>query len=573
MTQNQDLEISRAVEQAIPANDDPRTEATEEPAIIEAMDIQVPDATAPSRSNFRVTAIMMALYLALFVAALDQTIVSTAIPTITSSLHSASGYTWIGGAYLLAKSAAMPIWAKLSDIWGRKPIILASLSLFFAASILCALAQTMPMLISGRALQGVGGGGLLQLVDITIADLFSLRRRSLFIALTELMWAIAAGIGPVLGGVLAAKVSWRWIFWLNLPIAGAAFVLTLLFLDVHNPRTRLRAGLAAVDWLGTATMLGLTLMLLLALNMGGVVAAWSSAKIVCLLVFGVLMVVGFVVSEQRFATHPIMPLRLFRDRSNVAAFAAAFCSGFVFIAAEYYLPLYFQSSRAADPILSGVLILPLITTEAVAAVGTGVGIHASGQYKPFLQAGMLVTVVGVGLFTLFDARTSTATVVGIQILAGAGIGLCFQPPMTAVQARVKQRDVATATGTLGFVKNIATALSIVVGGVVFQNGVAMQRGKLVAAGMEEAVAEMLAGPEAAANVEMIGRIADEGQRWAAEQAFASGLRNMWILYACVAGCGVVASLFVKRSVLSREHTETKTGLLGEGEGLMEGGRD
>ncbi|KAB2571990.1 Efflux pump FUS6 [Lasiodiplodia theobromae] len=540
------------------------------------MDIQVPAETAdttPSRSNFRVTAIMMALYLALFVAALDQTIVSTAIPTITSSLHSASGYTWIGGAYLLAKSAAMPIWAKLSDIWGRKPIILASLLLFFAASILCALAASMPALIGGRALQGVGGGGLLQLVDITIADLFSLRRRSLFIALTELMWAVAAGVGPVLGGVLAARVSWRWIFWLNLPIAGAAFVLTLLFLDVHNPRTRLRAGLAAVDWLGTATMLGLTLMLLLALNMGGVVAAWSSAKIVCLLVFGALMVVGFVVSEQRFAAHPIMPPRLFRDPSNVAAFAAAFCSGFVFIAAEYYLPLYFQSSRAADPILSGVLILPLITTEAVAAVGTGVGIHASGQYKPFLQAGMLVTTGGVALFTLFDARTSTAMVVGLQVLAGAGIGLCFQPPMTAVQARVKQRDVATATGTLGFVKNIATALSIVVGGVVFQNGVAMQRGKLIAAGMEEAVAEMLAGPEAAANVEMIGRIKDEGIREAAEQAFAAGLRNMWILYACVAGCGVLASLFVKRSVLSREHTETKTGLLGEGEGLMEGGRD
>lgn len=468
----------------------------------------------------------------------------------------------------------MPIWAKLSDIWGRKPIILASLLLFFGASILCALARSMPALIAGRAMQGVGGGGLLQLVDITIADLFSLRRRSLFIALTELMWAIAAGIGPVLGGVLAARVSWRWIFWLNLPIAGAAFVLTLLFLDVHNPRTRLRAGLAAVDWLGTATMLGLTLMLLLGLNMGGVVAAWSSAKIICLLVFGALMLGLFLISEQRFATYPIMPLRLFRDPSNVAAFAAAFCSGFVFIAAEYYLPLYFQSSRAADPILSGVLILPLITTEAVAAVGTGVGIHASGQYRPFLQAGMLVTTAGVALFTLFDARTSTATVVGIQILAGAGIGLCFQPPMTAVQARVKQRDVATATGTLGFVKNIATALSVVVGGVVFQNGVAMQRGKLIAAGMEEGLAEMLAGPEAAANVEMIGRIADEGVREAAEQAFAVGLRNMWILYACVAGAGVVASLFVKRSVLSREHTETKTGLeLGEGEGLMEGGRD
>lgn len=496
----------------------------------------------------------------MFVAALDQTIVSTAIPTITADLHDASGYTWIGSAYLLAKAAAMPLWAKLSDIWGRKPMILASLVIFFASSIICAMAQNMGTLLAGRTLQGIGGGGLLQLVLITIADIFSLRMRSLFFGLSEVMWAVAAGAGPTLGGALAELVSWRWIFWLNLPVAGGAFVLIVLFLDVHDPRTPLSAGLRAVDWAGTITMLGLTLMLLLGLNFGGVVAAWSSAKVICLIVFGALMSILFVYAERRLAAHPIMPPRLFAERSNIAAFAATAAQGFVFIALEYYLPLYLQAARRAAPARAGLLVLPLVLTEALAALGTGLLIHRTGEFRQALQAGMLVMTGGTALFVLLGARTPLATVVGLQVLAGVGVGLCFQPPEMAVQARVRQRDVAAAMATLGFLRNLATALSIVAGGAVFQNGVASRRGTLLAAGIEPALAARLTGPEAAANIGLIATIADEGQRRAVEDAFAWGLRNMWILYACVGACGTIATLFIKRSVLSVEHTETKTGL-------------
>ncbi|GME41845.1 MFS transporter [Neofusicoccum parvum] len=514
----------------------------------------------PTRSNLRMFAVLTSLYLSLFVAALDQTIVSTAIPTIASQLHSAAGYTWIGGAYLLAKAAAMPIWAKLSDIWGRKPIILAALLIFFSSSILCALARTMTTLIAGRAVQGVGGGGLLQLTAITISDLFSLRRRSLFLGLTELMWAAAAGAGPVLGGALAQHASWRWIFWLNLPVAGAAAVLALLALDVHNPRTRVADGLRAVDWFGAVAMLGMTLMLLLGLNFGGVVAAWSSAEVVCLLVFGAIMVAVFVVGERRLAAHPLMPMRLFGRRASVAAFAASFVHGFVFIAAEYYLPLYFQAAKLASPTRSGLLILPLVVSEALAAVATGVAIHRSGEYRVFLQAGMALAVLGVALFTLFRPDTPVATIVGLEVLAGLGIGLGFQPPVIAVQAVVAQRDVAAATAAMGFMKNLATSLSIVLGGVVFQNSMGLREPALRAAGVGADLASELAGPDAAANVELIGTIEDAAQQLTVKEAFAWSMRNMWIMYACVAACGVVATLFVERSPLSKEHTETKTGL-------------
>lgn len=502
----------------------------------------------------------MALYLATFVAALDQTIVSTAIPTITSQLHSASGYTWIGGAYMLAKAAAMPIWAKLSDIWGRKPILLASLLLFFGSSIACALARDMMTLIAGRALQGIGGGSLMQISTITIADMFSLRLRSLFLGLINLMWAVAAGAGPVLGGALAELVSWRWIFWLNLPITGTAFILALFFLDVHDPRTKLSDGLHAIDWFGTVSMLGLTLMLLLGLNFGGIVAAWSSAKVICLIVFGLLMSVFFFISERRLAEYPLIPLRLFHERSNVAALATSSIHGFVAIALEYYLPLYLQSAKLESPTRSGLLILPLVLTEAASATLTGLLIHRTGEYRQVLQAGMLLTTLGTALFVLLDAHTPIATIFGLEVLAGFGVGMCFQPPSMALQALVHQDDVATAMATMSFLGNLASSLSVVIGGAVFQNGVAAREHVLLSAGLDAERARELAGPDSAANVELIGTIADPGQQWAVKEAFAWGLRNMWILYAGMGACAAVATLFIKRATLSNEHTETKTGI-------------
>ncbi|OJD32242.1 mfs transporter [Diplodia corticola] len=539
-----------------------------EPSIIEPMAMRgpdEPDATTRSRSNFRIFAIMVALYLALFVGALDQMIVSTAIPTMTSQLGSAAGYTWIGGAYLLAKVAVMPIWSKLSDIWGRKPILLANLVLFFLSSIVCATAQTMAALIAGRALQGVGGGGLMQMVYITIADMFSLRRRNLFIGLTELIWAVAAGVGPVLGGALAQHASWRWIFWLNLPVSGAAFGLALLYLDVHDPRTPILRGLHAVDWWGGTAMLGLTTLLLVGLTLGGDAAsAWSSAKVICLLVFGTLLAGAFLVSEHKLAgAHPIVPLRLFAIPGLPAALAAGAAQAFVAIGAEYYLPLYLQSARLASPTASGVLILPLILSEAATATVAGLAIHRTGEYKALFVGGMVLATAGVAAWAapgVLDASTPLRTLVGVQVLAGAGLGLGFETPVIGIQAAVPQADAAAATATLGLLRNLANALSVVVGGVVFQNGVRRREGELLAAGVSRELAAVLAGPEAAANVEGIRRIADGGQRWAVRNAFADGLRDVWILYACVAGAGVLASVFVRRSVLSEEHTETKTGL-------------
>lgn len=292
-----------------------------------------PEQPVKHRSRFRITMILIALYLCLFVAALDATIVATALPKITADLHSAAGYIWIGGAYLIANAAFAPIWVKFSDIWGRKPICLAACILFFVSSIICAVAVDMQMLIVGRSFQGAAGGGLICMVNVGISDLFSVRERSLWLGLCEGIWALSGAVGPLLGGVFAQAATWRWCFWVNLPISGTAFLLILLFLDVHNPKTPAMEGIKAIDWFGCISILGVTVMLLLGLDLGGAVYPWGSAKVICLIVFGVVMLVVFIYSEKRLAKYPVIPLSLFGTR-NVATLMITFFHGMVGISSR-----------------------------------------------------------------------------------------------------------------------------------------------------------------------------------------------------------------------------------------------
>ncbi|EON61438.1 hypothetical protein W97_00653 [Coniosporium apollinis CBS 100218] len=513
-----------------------------------------------TRSNFRLVAIMIALMLSLFIAALDQTIIATAIPTISAEFQSASGYVWVGGAYLLANAAALPIWAKLSDIWGRKPILMTAVTLFFSASIVCATAVNMKMLIIGRAFQGTAAGGLIQLVNITISDLFSMRSRSLYLGLVEFVWAVAGGGGPVVGGAFTELVSWRWNFWINLPICGTTFLLLLIFLDVHNPRTGAIEGLKAIDWFGILCVLSFVLMLLLGLNFGGAIFPWNSPTVICLIVFGCFMSVLFIFSEKKLARYPLMPLALFRERSNVGSLIVAFCQGMVFIGGEYYLPLFFQSVRQMSPLHSGLLILPVTVTEAVGGMFCGIMIHRTGRYLELIWVGLTLMLIGNGMYIHLNASSSLAEIIAFELVAGAGAGLLFEPPLIALQAFVSQDDTATATATFGFIRNLATSFSIVIGGVLFSGGMQLREPVLRDAGVSANVIEELTGGDAAANVRVVQTITDAARQLAVKQAFAWSLRNLWIFYTCVAAVGLIASLFIKKRVLSKEHTETKTGL-------------
>lgn len=418
----------------------------------------------------------------------------------------------------------------------------------------------MAMFIAGRSLQGVASGGLIQVVIITISDLFSVRKRSVYLGYIGFVWALAGSAGPLIGGAFIQYKTWRWCFWINLPISAATFVLLLLFLDVHNPRTKLSEGFRAVDWLGTFSILAVTLLLLVGLDFGGAIFPWNSPKVICLIVFGTLMIGFFLFSEQRLAKYPLMPLAVFTNWSNNATFIVSFTHGMVLVGIEYYLPLYFQSVLQVSPLRSGVLLLPLIVLQATIEIMAGSLINRTGRYREFMWAGTTLMTLGTGLYIYFGTDTPVAVIVGLEIVGSFGPALLFQAPMVAIQNTVSQADTAAATASLGFIRNLAMALSVVIGGVVFQNSMDARQSSLATAGLSKSVLEALSGSQAAANVGIPRTIEDASQRQAVLEAFAWSMRNMFILYTCLAAVAMVASVFIKHRKLNTEHTETKTGI-------------
>jgi len=510
------------------------------------------------RTKFQTTVIVLALASGLFLAALDMTIITTAIPTISAQFDSPLGYTWIGSAYLLANAAVVPFWGKISDIWGRKPIILVAVAIFWVGSLLCALSVNMGMLIGSRAVQGAGGGGIIVLVNIAIGDLFSLRTRGVYYGLMGLVWALASAVGPVLGGVFTSQVSWRWCFWVNLPISGVGFVILFFVLTLHNPRTPLRDGLAALDWFGSLFIIGGTLMFLFGLEFGGITYPWNSAPTICLLVFGVATIGLFVAVEKWYAKYPIIPLRLFTDRSNIVIFLVSFCHAATFMSGSYWLPLYFQAVLRATSLQSGLYILPYMVTLSVSSVFSGVYIRKTGKYSPAIISGMALMTLGFGLYVDLDAHSSWAKIILYQIVAGIGVGPNFQAPLLGLQSTVEPRDVASATSTFAFIRQLATSTSVVIGGVLFQNSMENQYPMLLAE-LGPDLASSLSGSNAAGSVNLVASL-DGRDGDIARDAFALSLRNMFIFYTCLSGLGTILSPFIKARVLSTEHTEHKTGL-------------
>ncbi|KAJ5703779.1 Efflux pump dotC [Penicillium malachiteum] len=514
---------------------------------------------AQKMSRKNIVLVMVALCMATFLAALDMTIVSTALPTIADKFNaSESGYSWIASSYLLANAACIPLWGKISDIWGRKPIILMANVLFLVGSLVCALAKSLAMIIAGRAIQGIGGGGIIILANISVTDLFSMRERPMYYGLFGATWAIASALGPIIGGAFTTDVTWRWCFYLNLPIGGVSLAILFLFLHIETPKTPLIAGLRTIDWIGTFLIIGGTLMFLFGLEFGGVNYPWASASVICLIIFGVVVWVLAFFAEWKIAKYPIIPLRLFTEWYNVLILMICFCHGFVFISGTYYLPFYFQTVLLASPIMSGVYLLPLVLALSVVSAGTGVLMRKTGRYREFIMAGLFFMTLGFGLLIDLKPYASWPRIIIFQLIAGIGVGPNFQAPLVAFQANVRPADMATATATFGFVRQLATSMSIVMGTVVYQNMMSQQSAELTAA-VGASITETISSSFAGSSKALIEGLTTS-QREVVLKAFTFALSRMWIMYTAVAGIGFILSCFIRPLKLSKAHTIHKTGL-------------
>lgn len=510
-------------------------------------------------SKGRTVIIIFSLCMALFLAALDVTIITTALPTIAQHFHADSAdYTWVGSAYLLANAASVPLWGKLSDIWGRKPIITLANAIFMAGSLIAALANSIGLLIGARVIQGIGGGGLVTLVYICIGDLFSMRERPKYYGILGMVWAVASGLGPIVGGAFTEEVSWRWCFYINLPLDGLSLILLIFFLKLDTPKTPFLAGIKSIDWVGVLTIVGGVVMFLFGMNSGGTTHPWDSAFTLCLIIFGVFTIVLFFLNEWKLAKYPVIPLRLFRNRSNLASLGVCFIHGFVFIAGSYYLPFYFQTVLGATPLLSGVYLLTMVLTLSFISTATGLYIKATGRFRDPIWAGLVLMTLGYGLFIDLPNHANWTKIIIYQIIAGIGVGPNFQSPLISLQAHIKGHDMAVATATFGFVRNLSTSISVVLGSVVFTNELKNKYSSLVPViGTERA--RLLTSSSFGATTGIIRNLSGPA-RDAVNTAYTDSLRTMWIFYTAFAAFGIFISLFITKTELSRTHEKARTGI-------------
>jgi len=344
------------------------------------------------------------------------------------------------------------------------------------------------------------------------------------------------------------------------PITGMVFVIIFFVLKLETPKTPILDGLKAIDWLGSITIVGSTVMFLLGLDFGGILHPWSSAIVVCLIIFGFVTAGLFVLVEWKIALYPLIPLRLFGSISNVASLLACFIHGMTFICGAYFLPLYFQSVLGASALLSGVWLMPLVLSLSFASATTGIYIKKTGRYLDPIIFGFLIATLGFGLFIDLPKTRTWSKIIIFQLVAGLGVGPNFQAPLLALQNGVARRDIATATATFGFVRNLATSIGVVIGGVIFQNGIQRQEETLRARLGNSA--NLLLGGKAGANVFLIDRL-PVALRLIAREVLSIALRDIWILAVSLSAVGCFVCIFIRKTTMSREHQAVKTGLEAE----------
>jgi EmrB/QacA subfamily drug resistance transporter len=420
----------------------------------------------PAQAQRRVLVIFGGLMLALLISSLDQTIVSTALPTIVSDLGGLSQLSWVITGYLLASTVSTPLWGKLGDLYGRKPLFQASIVLFLAGSALCGLSQNMVELIVFRAVQGLGAGGLLVLAQAIIADVVPPRDRGRYQGLFGAVFGVTSVGGPLLGGFFVDTLSWRWIFYLNLPIGAAALLVIALALPAASEQRH-----HTIDYLGTVLLAVAATSLVMLTTLGGNVYPWASAPTYLLAIAGVVCIIGFVLAERR-AAEPVMPLELFRNRVFIYACAIGFAVGFALFGATTYLPLFLQVVNGASPTVSGLRLLPMVLGLLLTSILSGQLISRLGRYKIFPIIGTALMTVGLFLLSRMNEQTSLLTESLSMLVLGLGLGLVFQVLVIAVQNAVDYRNLGAATSDATFFRSIGGSFGTAVFGAIFSNQLA-----------------------------------------------------------------------------------------------------
>ncbi|KAG2231343.1 hypothetical protein INT48_006555 [Thamnidium elegans] len=495
-----------------------KTEAT-------VLDEETPEETTKRKKKEKMGRILtfIGLQIALFLAALDGTIVSTALPKIGSEFEQMSIVSWVATAYILTFDAFQPLFSKFSDIFGRQVI------LYFGIA-------NMVMLIVARAIAGIGGAGILSMVFIIFTDLVPLEQRGSYQGIVNAVFALSSVFGPLIGGSFTDYVSWRWNFYINLPIGAIAVVVLVLFLRLPTPQGKLSEKLKRVDYAGTMIVLAFATLFLLALNFGGQTFPWKSAAVIIPLVLSVLLVGLLVIVESKYAKEPLMPPRLFKNRSVVSVLITNWFFGMTFFAALYYLPVYFQVVRNDSAMWSGIRLIPMQMVTCVLSTFAGFFISKKGVYRPLIIIGMALLTLCTGLLALFKDHTPMSQIYGVTVIGGAGLGCLFSSTIIALQASVEPKDIAVVTGLGNFSRILGGALGVAIGSTVLNVHLAENLPKVLS-------------PELAATVIQSSSFVNDGLpeefKAVTIQVYVEAIRLIWFVFTPMSALGLLASCFVK----------------------------
>lgn len=423
------------------------------------------DAISPTAplTHRQVLIVFSGLMLGMLLAALDQTIVATALPTIVGDLGGLNHLSWVVTAYMLTSTASVPLYGKISDLYGRKRVFQAAIVLFLVGSVVSGAAQNMVTLIIARGIQGMGGGGLMALSMIIIADIVSPRERGRYQGYTGAVFATASVAGPLLGGFFTDSLTWRWIFYINLPLGLVALVVTSSVLNLPFQRRDHK-----IDYTGAALLVAGVSSLLLVTVWGGEEYAWTSPTIITLAIGGAVLMVAFVLQEAHVA-EPILPLRLFRESVFTVSSSISALVGMAMFGATVFLPLYFQIITGASPTRSGLLMIPMVTGLMLTSISSGRIISRTGKYRIFPISGAIITTLGLYLLSHIGVETPHVVTSVYMFILGCGIGLMMQTLVLAVQNVVPQKDMGAATSGVSFFRSMGGAFGVAIFGTLLNN--------------------------------------------------------------------------------------------------------
>ncbi|PGH08920.1 hypothetical protein GX51_00977 [Blastomyces parvus] len=522
---------------------------------------ETPDTTnAPQfKRDWRFWALLGSISLASLLTALEGTITSTALPSIVADLGGGHLYIWVVNGYMFAMTAMQPLYGQLANVFGRRwPMIIAT-ALFVLGSGICGGANNIGTLIFGRILQGIGASGTTVLTETIICDVVPLRERGKFLAIVMGMIFLGTALGPFFAGLIVQYSTWRWTFYLALPVGGAALIALFFFLNVrYNKEENLATRIVTIDWAGNVIFIAAITSVLLGLSWAGGLYPWSSYQVLAPLLVGMAGLGGFLAFEgSRFAPNPTVPLHLFSNRTSLGVLIMTFFSGMVTIWELYFIPVYFQGVLGSSPSLSGLQILAtVLSILPAAAIGGGL-MTKLGIYKPIHYASWAITLVGLGLFALLDRNSNTGSWVGFQIIYSMGAGMLIPTLLPALLAPLSESDTALATATWSFIRSFGMVWGTAIPAAIFNTRSDELAPKLIhdAALRAELSAGQAYEHATSAFLDTLSQVS----RVEVTEVFGQSLRRTWLVSLAFAGVGFLAVNLLKE-VPMRNELETDFGI-------------